>query len=286
LPPEHFVPAASLTQTTFLACEHIPTSAPSGEQIDCPGVEQELVEAPVEAVFEDAPEPETLLSGEGAGDATTGATAEEGAGADIAEEVDAPDWDLPDDALGRLSGAPEFEVEPDPGDAEPEPEPGLEEAEPEEAGAEEPEPEEAEPEPEPEPEPEGEPEEVEPEAELAPDPEDPEPDAEPALDEPPEALQLPTGATPLNPELVSTDCPGSGNCTSPPSAVVHPVQIFATNNDGNDAAARSDIFELKKSSYSLRGISLLPDPPVTLTDAQFIYISRLPTLLNHVQANV
>ena len=160
-----------MIQITFLACEHIPTLAPSGEQIDCPGVVQELVEAPVEAVLEDgtAPESELLLSRDGAGDAT----AEAGAGA-----------------------------------AEGEPE----------------------------------------EAELTPDLEDPEPDADPALDEPPEAPQLPIGATPLNPEVVSTDCPGSGNCTSPPLAVVHPVPMFATNNDGNDAAARFEIFELKYSS--------------------------------------
>ena len=232
LPPEHFVPAASLIQITFLACEHIPTSAPSGEQIDCPGVVQELLEAPVEAVLEDgaAPESELLLSRDGAGDAITGATAEAGARAAIAGEVEAPDWDLPDEALGRLSGAPGLEAEPDPGDAEPEEtEPDPEDAEPEEA---EPDPEDAEPE----------------EAELTPDPEDPEPDADPALDEPPEAPQLPIGATPLNPEVVSTECPGSGNCTSPPLAVVHPVPMFATNNDGNDAAARFEIFELKYSS--------------------------------------
>lgn len=242
LPPEHFVPAASLTQITFLACEHIPTSAPLGEQIDCPGVVQELVEAPVEAVFDDAPEPEpepeALLSGDGAGDTITGATAEAGAGAAISGEVEAPDWDLPDDALGRLSGAPELEAEPDPEDAEPEPEP--EEGEPDEPVPEGAEAEEPEPEPEPD-EADPDPGEAEPED---PEPEEPEPE-EPALDELPEAPQLPTGATPLNPVLVSTDCPGSGNCTSPPSAVVHPVPIFATNNDGNDAAARFDNFELK-----------------------------------------
>lgn len=64
---------------TLLACEHVPISVPSGEQIDCPGVEQEPVEAPGEAVLEDgaAPELDALLPPEGAGEAAAEATIEE-----------------------------------------------------------------------------------------------------------------------------------------------------------------------------------------------------------------
>lgn len=62
--------------------------------------------------------------------------------------------------------------------------------------------------------------------------------------------------------------------------------MLATNIAGNDAVARSESLELKKSSYSLRGRSRLLDPPVTFIEAQFIYISRFPTLLNQVHAKV
>lgn len=199
--------------------------------MDCPGVEQEPVEAPVEAMLADgaAPElePDTLPPAEEALSAAGEATDEgEGATAGAGAAFEAPDWALPDEALGDPSGAPELEPEADP--EEPGPEPELE-AEPEE--------------PEPEPEFGDEPE--DPEPELAPDPEEAETDAEPAPDELPEAPQLPVGGNPLYPVLVSTDCPGSGNCRSPPSTVVHPAPIFATNIDGNDAVARSASFELK-----------------------------------------
>lgn len=43
------MPSASLTQVTVLAWEQVPISVLSGEQIDCPGVEQGLVVAPDEA---------------------------------------------------------------------------------------------------------------------------------------------------------------------------------------------------------------------------------------------
>ncbi len=139
--------------------------------MDCPGVEQELVEA----VLEDGAvlEPDALL-GVSAGEEATD-EGEGGAVAGIEGAVEAPDWVLSDGALGELSGAPELELEPDPEDVEPELEPELEDPE------------------------------------LAPVPEDAEPDVEPTLDELPEAPQLPVGGTPLYPVLVSTDCPGSGN---------------------------------------------------------------------------
>ena len=165
-----------------------------------------MEQEPVDAVLEDgdALEPDGLFPVEGAEEATDGGAIEgEGAGAAIEGGVDAPDWELYDGALGELSGAPELGPELDP--EEPDEEPQLDPEEPE----------------------------------LAPDPEDAEPVVEPAVDEPPEAPQLPVGGTPLYPALVSTDCPGSGNCRSPPSAVVHPFPIFATNIAGNEAVARS-----------------------------------------------
>ena len=40
------------------------------------------------------------------------------------------------------------------------------------------------------------------------------------------------------------------------------------------------------TSVSLPAVSRFEVPPVTLTEAQFMYISRFPTLLNQVQASV
>lgn len=178
---------------TLSACEQVPISVPSGEQIDCPGVEQKPVEAPVEAVLEDgaAPELDALLSPEGASEADAEATIEgEGATAGAG----APDWAWPDEALDEPSGAPALELEADPEDPEPEPELEAEGADPE--------PEELAPDPDED--------KPEPEPELAPDPDEDEPEPEPEFDEP-EAPQLPVGGKPLYPVLVSTDCPGSGN---------------------------------------------------------------------------
>ena len=62
------------------------------------------------------------------------------------------------------------------------------------------------------------------------------------------------------------------------------VGIFATNMAGKEVL-RPESSGMAKS-VSLRAVSLLLDPPVTLTDAQFMYISRLPTLLNQVHARV
>lgn len=85
----------------------------------------------------------------------------------------------------------------------------------------------------------------------------------------------------------STDAPGSGNLTSAPSAVVQSVAgMFAMNMSGNEAVARSESSGIAYSCVSLREVSLLFEAPVTLIEAQFMYISRLPTLLNQVQARV
>ena len=61
--------------------------------------------------------------------------------------------------------------------------------------------------------------------------------------------------------------------------------MFATNIAGKEGVSRPESSGMAKS-VSLRCVSLLLDPPVTLIDAQFMYISRLPILLNQVHARV
>lgn len=61
--------------------------------------------------------------------------------------------------------------------------------------------------------------------------------------------------------------------------------MFATNMAGKEGLSRPESSGMAKS-VSLSEVSLLLDPPVTLMDAQFMYISRLPTLLNQVHARV
>ena len=85
----------------------------------------------------------------------------------------------------------------------------------------------------------------------------------------------------------STDAPGFGNFTSAPCAVVQSdTGMFATNMAGKEAVARSESSATAYPSVWLRRVSLLLEAPVTLIEAQFMYISRLPTLLNHVHARV
>ena len=73
--------------------------------------------------------------------------------------------------------------------------------------------------------------------------------------------------------LVVTYWPGLGNCTLTDAVVSQLpdtlVPRFATNKSGRPAIAVSS-----------------EAPPLMSTAAQFMYISRLPTLLNHVQASV
>ena len=62
--------------------------------------------------------------------------------------------------------------------------------------------------------------------------------------------------------------------------------MLALNISGKLGVARSDSSGMLYSSVSLKDVSLLFEPAETLMEAQFMYISRVPTLLNHVQASV
>ena len=123
-----------------------------------------------------------------------------------------------------------------------------------------------------------------------PDPDDPDPDDPDAeefeLDPDPDAPHFgPVGAVSVPLPNFSTEVPGSGNCTSAESTVSQSLAgMFALNIAGKDGAARSESSGMPR--VSLRVAALFCDPPLTLTDAQFIYISRFPILLNQVQANV
>ena len=129
-------------------------------------------------------------------------------------------------------------------------------------------------------------------SEAAPlDPDDPDPDVPDAelefeLDPDPDAPHFgPVGAVRVPLPNFSTEVPGSGNCTSAESTVSQSlVGMFALNIAGKDGTARSESSGMPR--VSLRVAALFCDPPLILTDAQFIYISRFPILLNQVQANV
>ena len=99
--------------------------------------------------------------------------------------------------------------------------------------------------------------------------------------------------------LVTTALPGSGNLTSVDSVVVQSeAGILATNMSGKVPAARDSRLKSAAwvpltfdSSWSVETVSgsgtverFLP-PPLTTMGAQFMYISRLPTLLNQVHAS-
>ncbi len=133
------------------------------------------------------------------------------------------------------------------------------------------------------------------------DPEDPEvadPDPDPdEVDPAADALEFDPDPDPDAPHLeplgavsapvpnFSTEAPGSGNCTSAESTVSQSlVGIFALNIAGKDAVARPESSEAPR--VSSRVAALFFEPPLTLIDAQFMYISRLPILLNQVQARV
>jgi hypothetical protein len=77
-----------------------------------------------------------------------------------------------------------------------------------------------------------------------------------------------------------TESPGSGKRMSTPSVVVQPL-ILATNRSGKLVR-----FEREVDRFSSVASRLLDVPPVTVTGAQFMYISRLPIRLNQVQARV
>lgn len=107
-------------------------------------------------------------------------------------------------------------------------------------------------------------------------------------DEPPPATTLhlaPVGGVSVLVPSFSTEVPGSGNSRSAESTVSQSVVgMFATNMPGKDDVARPESSGMPR--VSLRVAALFADPPLILTDAQFMYISRLPILLNQVQAKV
>lgn len=117
-----------------------------------------------------------------------------------------------------------------------------------------------------------------------PSPEEPDPDPEPdpglAPDPFPEpdpdvAPQAPVGGADLV-LFTSTSGPGFGKMTSEDSTVVQPLPMLAVKIVGR----------LEKESDGPRLAILMPlPPPPTVTTAQFMYISRFPIVLNHVQAN-
>lgn len=119
-------------------------------------------------------------------------------------------------------------------------------------------------------------------------------DPEPAVaDAPPETAApqpVPVGvarAVEVAVPSCSTESPGFGKRRSVESCVPQPLLMLATNMSGrasNAAVSRSiSIVELPASNSSS---SRFEEDAVSVTGAQFIYISRLPTLLNHVQARV
>ena len=99
---------------------------------------------------------------------------------------------------------------------------------------------------------------------------------------------VPVGATGAAPEpAFCRPGPGSGNSKSALSTVLQPLPIFATNMAGKEAS-RLPKMESLVASYSVLLVSrlTLEPPPVTVIGAQFMYISRLPILLNQVHARV
>ena len=92
------------------------------------------------------------------------------------------------------------------------------------------------------------------------------------------------------PRSDSTESPGSGKTTSVESTVAHPLEtepMLAKNMSGKEARRLNQPrFErLAALRDSMLRLPVL-DPPVTVMGAQFMYISLLPTRLNHVQAKV
>lgn len=252
----------------------MPNIVPSAEQMRAPGAPQPL---PPVAGFGAGAAGATGADGIAAGAAAPGGDAEDGtegaaAGTEgaAAGAEGAPPWPLgpagretmgiaaPLAGEGLAAAPPPIELEP----AEPEP------AEP------------AVPEP------------VEPvEPELA-EPASPEPaEPEPEPDEADEAdAQEPTGGPKSAgfPFLI-TFLPGLGKTRSVDSLVWQSPEtdwMLALNISGRELRSR-----FSKTSSSTPGTmvsfkSRFPDPPVTVIGAQFMYISRFPTLLNQVHARV
>lgn len=96
----------------------------------------------------------------------------------------------------------------------------------------------------------------------------------------------PTGFCEGNVGCFSTFGPALGKRTFPPSAVVQPFPMLATNISGKEDAR----FEISGSCATLAGSlnvsSRFFEPATTVMGAQFMYISRLPIRLNQVHARV
>jgi hypothetical protein len=101
---------------------------------------------------------------------------------------------------------------------------------------------------------------------------DPEPESLP-LELPVLAWQVPVGAAKLSP-LTCKSGPGLGKVTSLPGSVPQPFPTLATKTAGR--AEKAVRFSTSR---------FFDDPLPIVTLAQFMYISRLPTSLNQVQAN-
>jgi hypothetical protein len=84
----------------------------------------------------------------------------------------------------------------------------------------------------------------------------------------------------------STDSPGFGNRRSVLSTVLQPGPILATNISGRALKAAMSRSANWVAFRVSRSLSRLDEPPVRVTGAQFMYISRLPILLNQVHASV
>lgn len=247
-PPWHFVPCATLTKVTWPMASQVPIWRPSGEQTDLPGVQPGL---PWAALL--------LLPGDGDG---TGALAgvdgvagwaggiAEGEGAVVLVVVPGLPLGLP----LPLWPLPELPLPELPLPVLPEPE--L------------------------------------PEPEL-PEPELPEPELPlpllplPLLPVPEVTLDTahePTGFCEGKVGCFSMFGPALGKMTFPPSAVVQPFPMLATNKSGKEVAR----FEISDSCATLidspDDLSRFFDPATTVMGAQFMYISRLPIRLNQVHA--
>lgn len=87
----------------------------------------------------------------------------------------------------------------------------------------------------------------------------------------------------------SRDPPGFGKIRSVSDMVPHPLPIFAVNISGRALKAvwsRSTSWVTLRAMTSSSSALRLAEPDVMVTGAQFMYISRLPTLLNQVHAKV
>lgn len=118
--------------------------------------------------------------------------------------------------------------------------------------------------------------------------------SEPPLEAPPDGPHEPLGGASLEGSpAISTEAPGFGNLTSigfPSLSVVQPLPMLALNMSGKEVSrlkiwSEAYVSVAFKEESSSRSRRVLP-PPETEIGAQFMYISRLPIWLNHVQASV